>query len=152
MKKLALGICALIACFVFASCSHDPSDALDKMKDLKKKAEKVKTADEYLDVYEEFMETAIDFYKGNPSKSQIEKYWERRSEVRKALREAENDFKKAEKKKMEELGEDKSTHYKLVKLERELEDAMWDYEYEKNKDKKKNKKDKDDDDDDDDDE
>lgn len=146
MKKLALGICTLIACFVFASCSHDPSDALDKMKDLKKKAEKVKTADDLVDVTVDFYEAAIDFYKGNPSKSQVEKFDERTSEFYQALYKAQGDFKKSEKNKLKKLKKDKSTHYKMIKLQRELEDAEWDYNYEKNK------KDKDDDDDDDDDE
>lgn len=77
MKKLAFGLCTLIACFVFASCSHDPSASLDKMKDLAKQAKKVKTVDEYIDVYADFYEACIDFYKGNPSKKQIEKYYEK---------------------------------------------------------------------------
>lgn len=145
MKKFVFGVCALIACFVFASCSHDPAAALDKMKDLSKEAKKVKTADEYIEKETEFMEASIDFYKGNPSKKQIEKYNERSSEFHSALWEAENDFKKSEKKNLKKLTKDKSYKKKQLQLQYDLAVAIIDYE-----DQKKDK-DKDDDDDDDDD-
>lgn len=142
MKKIIFGLCALFACFVFTSCSHDPEKAIDQVKDLAKKAEKIKTPQEYLDLYEDFYHAQIDLYKGNPTKKQIKTFNKEASEFYSAMSECERDFKKSEKKELKNLRKEKSFKKKMLELEYELAKAKIDFDDQN--------KDKDDDDDDDD--
>ena len=77
MKKLLLGLSALLLCFMMASCGGSPTD---KLKSLTKDVEK--NGDDWTDAekWDEFMTEAfnciIDFAESDPSEEELEKFME----------------------------------------------------------------------------
>lgn len=132
MKKALFGFCALLACFVFASCSGNPTE---RLKDLTKKIEDAKelSAKEVYNITKDGVKAQIDFYKSNPSDEEYDKFKDALNDYEMAclemLGKVDDNFMKEAK----EI-DDKE----LDKLNDELKEAK--KEYKKNK---KDKKDKD---------
>ena len=70
MKKVMIGLCALLACFLMTSCSS----YVDKAKSLAEKFQKAETAEEFEELLREAAQLDVDFYKSNPSAEEIEAY------------------------------------------------------------------------------
>ena len=129
MKKLVFSFCALMACFVLASCGGNPTD---KIKDLTKELEESK--DISLEDYEysipkKAVEAQIEFYSDERSEKDIEDFNKAMKDYRKAYGDASENVEKDMQEEMKELGK------KLEKAQEEF--------YEKQKDKKKKDKDED---------
>jgi PBP1b-binding outer membrane lipoprotein LpoB len=70
MKKVMIGLCALLACFLMTSCSS----YVDKAKNLAEKFQKAETAEEFEALLRDAAQMDLDFYKSNPSAEDIEAY------------------------------------------------------------------------------
>jgi len=81
MKKMILGLCALVACFVFASCGGNPTETV---KNLAEKAKDIKTYDEAKSLTKDFIQASIDFFKSNPTKEEAEEFQKACQEFSKA--------------------------------------------------------------------
>lgn len=83
MKKMMMGIFALLACFVFASCS---TDYASKAKDIAEKITKAEKADDFVDIMKEAGQLTIDFYKSNPTEEEAKLFDEAGNDIQKAIR------------------------------------------------------------------
>lgn len=83
MKKMMMGIFALLACFVFASCS---TDYVSKAKGIAEKITKAEKADDFVDIMKEAGQLTIDFYKSNPTEEEAKLFDEAGNDIQKAIR------------------------------------------------------------------
>lgn len=83
MKKMMMGIFALLACFVFASCG---TDYVSKAKDIAEKITKAEKADDFVDIMKEAGQLTIDFYKSNPTEEEAKLFDEAGDDIQKAIR------------------------------------------------------------------
>lgn len=91
MKKMILGLCALVACFVFASCSN----YADKAKDLAGEFEKAEKAEDFVKIMKDAAQLNLDFYKSNPSAEDVEAFEEAGKAIKEAANKLDGDKKKA---------------------------------------------------------
>lgn len=91
MKKMILGLCALFACFVFASCSN----YADKAKDLAGEFEKAEKAEDFVKIMKDAAQLNIDFYKSEPTAEEVEAFEEAGKAIDEAAKKLDGDKKKA---------------------------------------------------------
>ncbi len=115
MKKMILGLCALFACFVFASCSN----YADKAKDLAGEFEKAEKAEDFVKIMKDAAQLNIDFYKSNPSAEDVEAFEEAGKAIGEAAKNLDGDKAKAFAEAMKQLAEDKD----FLKLKEEADKA-----------------------------
>ena len=129
MKKLVFSFCALMACFVLASCGSNPTDTLKDLTKELKDADDMSWEDYHYSIPNKALEAQIEFY----SK-------ERTEDEEKDFNEAYNDYSKAYYKASDNVEKDKKKEKE--ELQEKLEKAQKEY-FEKKKDSKKKDKDKD---------
>lgn len=128
MKKMFLGLCALVACFVFASCS----DFADKAKDLAGEFEKAEKAEDFVKIMKDAAQLNIDFYKSEPTAEEVKAFEEAGKPIADGIKNLDGDKAKAFAEAMKQLAEDKD----FLKLAEEAEKAEKEWQ-DKNKDEKK---------------
>ena len=103
MKKMILGLCALVACFVFASCSN----YADKAKDLAGEFEKAEKAEDFVKIMKDAAQLNLDFYKSNPTAEEVKAFEEAGKPIADGIKNLDGDKKKAIEEAMKQLAEDK---------------------------------------------
>lgn len=83
MKKMMMGIFALLVCFAFASCG---TDYVSKAKGIAEKITKAEKADDFVDIMKEAGQLTIDFYKSNPTEEEAKLFDEAGNDIQKAIR------------------------------------------------------------------
>ena len=116
MKKMIIGLCALVACFVFASCS---TDYVQKVKDLTADLEKAEKAEDFVKVMKDAAQLNLDFYKSEPTAEEAKAFEEAGEEFDKALTKLDGDKAKAFAEAVKTLKDDKD----FEKLQKEAQDA-----------------------------
>lgn len=124
MKKLVFGFCALMACFVFASCGGNPTDTLKSLADELQEADEISTEDFY-SIQEKALNAELDFYSSDRSEDEVKEF---KDALKKYNEKESGAYKKVEKEKQEEL----------KKLAEKVRDAREEF-YKKQKEDKKDK-------------
>lgn len=120
---MIFGLCALMACFVFASCGGNPTDTLKDLAQQIKDADEI-TTEEWYDIQTKAVQAQLDFYsKEDQSDEDI-----------KAFDEALDKYREATGKVSEKLN--KKLNKELDDLKEKRDDAKKKYD-EKQRDKKK---------------
>lgn len=125
---MILGLCALVACFVFASCSN----YADKAKGIVEDFEKAEKAEDFVKVMKDAAQLTIDFYKTNPSAEEVKAFEEAGKPLEDAVKKLDGDKAKAFAEAVKQLKEDED----FKKLKEEADKAEQDWQ-DKNKDEKK---------------
>lgn len=121
MKKMILGLCALVACFVFASCSN----YADKVKSLTEDLKSAEKAEDFVKIMKDAAQLNIDFYKSEPTAEEEKAFQEAGKEFAEALTKIDGDKAKALAEAMKQLAEDedfKKLNEEANKAEKEWKD------------------------------
>jgi len=92
MKKMILGLCALVACFVFASCS---TDYASKAAGIAEKISKAEKAEDFVEIMKDAGQLTVDFYKSNPTAEEEKAFSEAGKDIQKAIKNLSGDQQKA---------------------------------------------------------